>query len=72
MSVAILNDDAALYNKAVSLFQATVKHYIRWGFDPATSATRIIGECTETLRDVSGGLKAGWLLLSLSLCGTLE
>lgn len=51
-AVAVLNDDAALFGKAAALHRATLGAYTRWGFDPATSGSRVIGECTETLRDV--------------------
>lgn len=52
MAVAVLSDDATLFNKASSLFTATTTNYFRWGRDPAYSAGRTLGECTETLRDV--------------------
>lgn len=53
MAVAVLSDDTALFNKAAKLFRDTTTNYFRWGRDPAFSAGRTLGECTETLR-VSG------------------
>ncbi|WIA13695.1 hypothetical protein OEZ85_007252 [Tetradesmus obliquus] len=53
MSLAILGDDRARYNKAVDLFHRTVKDYVwKWGRDPAFSKGRRPGEITETLRDM--------------------
>jgi hypothetical protein len=55
MAVAVLSDDATLFSKASSLFTATTTNYFRWGRDPAYSAGRTLGECTETLRVSSVG-----------------
>lgn len=53
MSLAILGDDRARYDKAVDLFHRTVKDYVwKWGRDPAFSKGRRPGEITETLRDM--------------------
>lgn len=50
MAVSVVTDDSALFSKAVELFRSTTTNYLRWGRDPAFSAGRILGECTETLR----------------------
>jgi hypothetical protein len=50
MAVAVLTDDTALFNRAISLTTATITNYFRWGRDPKYSAGRTLGECTETLR----------------------
>lgn len=67
MAVAVLNDDATLYARAKALHQATAANYLRWGFSPATSATRTIGEATETLRDIyhTGVLRVWGLVMKI-------
>eukprot|EP00775_Hariotina_reticulata_P010584 gene10584-10742_t len=50
MAVAILADDRARYNKSVKIYHDTVKDYFKWGKGQFSS--RLLGECTETLRDL--------------------
>lgn len=55
MSVAILSDDRPRYNKAVQLYHATVKDYFKWGrgkYRNYSGVLRVVGEATETLRDI--------------------
>jgi hypothetical protein len=51
MAYALLTDDASRFRKAVSLFQNTTADYLRWG-KGADAAGRVLGECSETLRDI--------------------
>lgn len=51
LAYAIVADDRARYASAVRLYTATVHGYLKWGRG-AFAAGRIIGETTETLRDV--------------------
>jgi len=55
MSLAILSDNVTMYNQSETLFKATVDDYLRWGRGAYTTyqnVTRLLGECTETLRDI--------------------
>ncbi|KAF6261585.1 chondroitin AC/alginate lyase [Scenedesmus sp. NREL 46B-D3] len=51
MAFGILSDDRARYSKAVQLFHDTVGGTFKWGRG-AWAANRLIGEGTETLRDI--------------------
>eukprot|EP00879_Flechtneria_rotunda_P022507 GHRR01023758.1.p2 GENE.GHRR01023758.1~~GHRR01023758.1.p2 ORF type:complete len:279 (+),score=87.28 GHRR01023758.1:1347-2183(+) len=51
MALGILADDRARYNKGVKLYHATVADYLKWGRG-STAYNRILGECTETMRDM--------------------
>lgn len=50
-AVAILSDDRARWDKARSVFDITVRRYLRWGKD-VWSVGHVLGECTETQRDI--------------------
>lgn len=50
MAMGILSDDRARYTKAVGVFHSTVSDYFKWGRG-AWANGRILGECSETLRD---------------------
>lgn len=50
-AVAVLSDDRARWNKARSVFDATVQRYLRWGKD-VWAVDHVLGECTETQRDI--------------------
>lgn len=52
MSYGILTDNRSRYDKGVKLFQETLKDYLKWGRGGFTEGGRIIGECSETLRDI--------------------
>lgn len=52
MSYGILTDNRSRYEKGVKLFQETLKDYLKWGRGGFTEGGRIIGECSETLRDI--------------------
>lgn len=47
MSVAILADDRARYNKSVQIFHSTVADYLRWGRGQPANSSRLLGECSE-------------------------
>lgn len=51
MAFGILTDDRPRYDKAVQLFHATVAGYLKWGRGKFAT-NRLIGESTETLRDI--------------------
>ncbi|WIA43021.1 hypothetical protein OEZ86_009555 [Tetradesmus obliquus] len=51
MAFGILTDDRARYDRAVQLFHTTVAGYLKWGRG-RWAANRLIGESTETLRDI--------------------
>jgi hypothetical protein len=59
MAFGILTDDRARYNKALQLFHTTVAGYFKWGRG-RWAANRLIGESTETLRDIYHTLFGGW------------
>ncbi|GBF87978.1 hypothetical protein Rsub_00690 [Raphidocelis subcapitata] len=50
MSVGVLADDRDRYEKGLALYRVTVKEYFKWG--RGYEAGRVLGEATETLRDV--------------------
>eukprot|EP00878_Enallax_costatus_P022573 GHUV01023959.1.p1 GENE.GHUV01023959.1~~GHUV01023959.1.p1 ORF type:complete len:499 (+),score=71.25 GHUV01023959.1:332-1828(+) len=51
MAVDVLSDNINTYNKGVSIFNTVISKYLRWGKDPY-AAGRVLGECSETLRDM--------------------
>lgn len=51
MAFGVLTDDAQRYNMAVDLYHTTVRGYFKWGRG-RFAAGRLIGESTETLRDI--------------------
>ncbi|KAF8067393.1 MER3 [Scenedesmus sp. PABB004] len=51
MAVGILADDRGRYAKGVRVFQATVADYLKWG-KGAYASGRILGESSETMRDM--------------------
>jgi hypothetical protein len=51
MAVAVLADDRPMYEKGRDLYRATVREYFKWGRD-GYAAGRVLGEATETLRDI--------------------
>jgi len=52
MSMAILTDNRTRYDRAVDIYHKTVKDYLAWGWGQGQiNQSRIIGECTETLRE---------------------
>lgn len=52
MAVGIMSDNSTLYEQGVELFKATSNSYFRWGRHQDFKQGRILGECTETLRDI--------------------
>lgn len=55
MTVGILTDDRPRYARAVDLYHATIKDYFKWGrgkFHRYSGVLRIVGEATETMRDI--------------------
>jgi hypothetical protein len=52
MSYGILTDNRARYDKGVQLLQATLQDYLKWGRGGFAESGRMIGECSETLRDI--------------------
>lgn len=52
MAVGVLTDNSTLYQQGVDLYLATVKSYFRWGRQKDWMQGRILGECSETLRDI--------------------
>uniref|UniRef100_A0A383V947 Alginate lyase domain-containing protein n=1 Tax=Tetradesmus obliquus TaxID=3088 RepID=A0A383V947_TETOB len=51
MAVGVLANDRGRYNKGVVIFHDTVKHYLKWG-KGSFAQNRILGECSETMRDL--------------------
>lgn len=51
VAVAVLSDDRARWNKARTIFHATVHRYLRWGKD-IWALSHLLGECSETERDI--------------------
>ena len=51
MAAGALADDRPRYDKGVALFRSTMADYFKWGRG-AYAAGRLVGEATETLRDV--------------------
>jgi hypothetical protein len=51
MAVGVLSDDRARYDKGLALYRKTVREYFRWGRGRYAPG-RIVGESTETLRDI--------------------
>lgn len=49
--MGILSDDRARYDKGVRLYHATVADYLKWG-KGSYAAGRILGETSETMRDM--------------------
>ena len=64
MAVGVLGDDRARYEKGLSVYRTTVAEYTQWGrgaepspgppsaSDGGNAAPRVVGEVTETLRDI--------------------
>jgi hypothetical protein len=52
MSYGILTDNRTRYNKGVALYHETLKDYLKWGKGANAEGGRMIGECSETLRDI--------------------
>lgn len=53
MSVGVLTNDNVRYRKAVRLYHATVRDYTKWGRAKGfRNAGRVLGETSETLRDI--------------------
>lgn len=51
VAFGVLTDDVARYRKGVQLYHTTVGDYLRWGRGEFSSG-RIVGEASETLRDI--------------------
>jgi hypothetical protein len=51
VALGVLSDDRARYDKGVELYRATVNSYLKWGRGEY-AAGRILGESTETFRDI--------------------
>lgn len=51
-AVGVLTDDPVRYRKAINLYHATVRDYFKWGRARRFKAGRIVGETSETLRDI--------------------
>jgi hypothetical protein len=51
MAIGVLADDRPRYNKGLALYRKTVQEYFKWGRDDY-APNRILGEATETLRDI--------------------
>lgn len=57
MAAGVLADDRARYNTGRNLYITTLTDYLKWGRgdyvnSPGYSTPRVIGEATETLRDI--------------------
>lgn len=52
MAFGVLTDNTTLYLQGVELYNATVTSYFRWGRQKNWMQGRILGECSETLRDI--------------------
>jgi hypothetical protein len=52
MSYGILTDNRARYDKGVQLYHDTLQDYLKWGKGANAEGGRMIGECSETLRDI--------------------
>lgn len=52
MSVAVLTDDLPRFVQAVKLYNETVYSYLKWGKPGFTAGNRVMGETSETLRDI--------------------
>lgn len=50
MAVGVLGEDKARYQKGLAVYRRTVQEYFKWGRGYAPG--RILGEATETLRDI--------------------
>jgi hypothetical protein len=51
MAVGVLADDKARYDKGLDVYRTTVQEYFKWGRN-GYAPNRILGEATETLRDI--------------------
>jgi len=52
MAVGVLSDDKDLFTKGVELYAVTSTSYFRWGRYKGWTKGRLLGECSETLRDI--------------------
>eukprot|EP00882_Tetradesmus_deserticola_P029789 GHRQ01033396.1.p1 GENE.GHRQ01033396.1~~GHRQ01033396.1.p1 ORF type:complete len:123 (+),score=17.20 GHRQ01033396.1:49-417(+) len=52
ISYGILTDNRERYDKGVSLYHDTLSDYLKWGRGANAEGGRMIGECSETLRDI--------------------
>jgi hypothetical protein len=52
MAVALLTDDPPRFRKAVKLFNETLHSYLKWGKGDWAAGGRVLGEASETLRDI--------------------
>jgi hypothetical protein len=88
MALGVLGNNRTMYNQGVSVFTSTVADYLKWGKGSFATQygniTRLLGECSETMRDMYhsqfglGGLlqaaeiawqQVGWFVVSTSaLC----
>jgi hypothetical protein len=50
MAVGVLTEDRARYDKGLDLYRTTVQEYFKWG--RGYEKGRVLGEATETLRDI--------------------
>jgi len=51
MAIGLLSDDRPRYNKGLQLYRTTVESYFKWGKGEYAGG-RMVGESTETLRDI--------------------
>jgi len=51
MAVGVLADDRPRYDKGLDVYRTTVQEYFKWGRN-GYAPNRILGEATETLRDI--------------------
>jgi hypothetical protein len=50
-SLGVLTDNRQLYSQGIALYKTTVNDYLKWG-KVAFAAGRLVGETSETLRDI--------------------
>jgi hypothetical protein len=56
MALGVLGNNRTMYNSGVNLFTSTVADYLKWGKGSFAvqngNMTRLLGECSETMRDM--------------------
>jgi hypothetical protein len=56
MALGVLGNNRTMYNSGVNLFTSTVADYLKWGKGSFAvqngNMTRLLGECSDTMRDM--------------------
>jgi hypothetical protein len=52
MAMGVLTDNRTMYNEGVAVYKTTVGDYLKWGRGASAGGGRVIGETSETLRDI--------------------